>query len=78
MIYEWKCSECNSKVEVERKLDDYNKPPTVNEARKKGCYCDIPDHCWVKVYNSSTPFKTLADKGVFMDQHGNYPPRKLD
>lgn len=70
MIYSWKCKGCGRVTDIERPVAEYDKPP-------KHCPVCSKDSKWVKVYNSSTPFVNLSDKGVFMDKNGNYPPRSI-
>lgn len=79
MIYEWKCKTCGQIEEVERSIDDRGIPPAKKSTKKtleeynKGCA-----HEWVRVFNNSVPFQGLRDKGIFMDENGNYPPRKIE
>lgn len=77
MRYDWKCRNCGLVVEVERPVSEHSKRPTEAE---------IPDtdaciHGWDRYFSTSNspsvPFQTLRDKGIFMDEHGNYPPRKM-
>lgn len=32
---------------------------------------------WVRVFSASVPFQHLRQSGVFMDDNGNYAPRKV-
>lgn len=80
MIYEWRCKECGTVVTVERTVDQYMEPPTIAEARAQNMQCDPVDQAWEKVITKApgVPFGELRDRGIFMDEHGNYPPRKID
>lgn len=60
MIYEWKCTECGYRVTVERTLEQYNVPPDSEE----GDHQEPSHNSWVKVYNSSTNWETLRDRGI--------------
>jgi len=72
ITYTWKCTKCDVRCDVERELKNYGVPPTDAE-----CMNDC-SHEWVKVlYAPNVPFTELRDKGVFMDEHGNYPPRSM-
>jgi hypothetical protein len=65
MIYEWKDKNSGKIVEVERKLEDYDVPPTVEETGLDGDEVE-----WVKIISqTSTPFEQLRDKGVFDRTH---------
>jgi hypothetical protein len=72
MIYEWKCGNCGELRTVKRPVKFYNIPPDDK------CSCDKYE--WTKVITTApgVPFQQLRDSGVFMDEHGNYPPRKMD
>lgn len=39
MQYEWKCTECGTAVDVDRKLAEYQRPPEGEEAEHSGCEC---------------------------------------
>lgn len=59
MIYEWKCKTCGATANVTRSLDECGRAPDC------GCECPRGESDWVKVFNSSTPYETLRDKGQF-------------
>lgn len=46
--YNYKCTECETEVEVTRKISEYDKKPTTEEA-PKGC-----DHKWRTIMKSFT------------------------
>jgi len=69
MIYEWKCTKCGLHTDIDRPVSEYDVPPDKKCCRKGD---------WVKVYRSSTPFQLLKNAGIFPDQYGNIPPRKMD
>lgn len=88
MIYEWKCRECGLVLEVMRDKEQWNKPPTEEEidgllclTGEAGNDVDFPwqYHDWFRYISTApaVPFRALRDRGVFMDEHGNYPPRKI-
>ena len=54
-------------VEVTRAVFDYQKPPA------------IPGHKWTQVITKapSVPFQHLKNAGIFPDDNGNIPPRKM-
>lgn len=72
MQYEWKCEHCENVVTIKRPVRFHNKEPD------EKCKCD--KRVWKKVIKTApgVPFQTLRDRGIFMDEHGNFPPRKLD
>lgn len=37
MTYIWRCRKCGKRIEVERKLADYQQPPEGQEAEHTGC-----------------------------------------
>jgi len=67
MKYEWRCKVCDTIVEVDRPLDEYDIPPRSDEAAATDD-CIHPEQ-WVKVYSATTPFETLRDKGVLDRTH---------
>lgn len=64
-MYEWKCTKCGVRVEVQRPVSEYNQGPrTISEIPASPC-----DHDWVRVISvAAVPFETLRDKGVFEHQ----------
>lgn len=74
MIYEWKCTACGEVQEVKRAVADYLVPPTDKQSR------DCKRHNWKRIITKApgVPWNDLRDSGMFMDEHGNYAPRKLD
>lgn len=74
MIYEWRCTGCKELVEVERPAADYMKPPEIMQSK------DCIRHNWTKVITQPTavPFQTLKNAGIFPNQYGDIPPRKMD
>ena len=78
MIYEWKCRVCAAQGEVVRTLDEYDVPPTDEEAGHWGKLTIAHEHEWVKTFKSSTPFEHLKNAGIFPDKYGNIPPRKME
>lgn len=78
MIYEWKCDLCGLHIEIERPAEEYKSEPVLEEYEHE--HEDGTPHEWERCISSppSVPFIQLRDRGVFMDEHGNYPPRKID
>lgn len=77
MIYEWRCRNCSQTIDVFRDIDRRHIPPMDEEYGPETEECGGL-HSYTRSFNSSVPFQTLSDRGVFMDEHGNYPPRKID
>lgn len=77
MIYEWRCKDCGFETEVDRTIEQRHRGPDKELDHNELCVSN-GNAQWVRVYKSSTPFRVLRDRGVFMDEHGNYPPRKID
>lgn len=69
MRYDWKCRKCGVTVEVERSKDDWNVPPS-----------DYKDHDYFRYIGKppSVPFEHLKNAGIFPNQYGDIPPRKMD
>lgn len=80
MQYEWKCQSCGYVCTVQRALINRDISPDSTEGRHPMEDGGTHDVRWKRVITKPTavPFRGLADKGVFMDQHGNYPPRSMD
>jgi hypothetical protein len=78
MIYEWECKQCGHRSEVNRSIQDRAVPPNSEEGRHPQEDGSVHNVTWRRVFNSSVPFTALRDRGIFMDENGNYPPRKMD
>jgi len=79
MIYTWRCTECDAVCEVERPAQDYLLPPSQEEGEQavRTVHWDCK-HEWKKVILTAPPVPFEQLKGtVFMNQNGDYPPRKV-
>ena len=72
MIYEWKCRKCSEIVEVQRPKELWNVPPQPSEVSG--------EHDWFRYIGKppSVPFEHLKNAGIFPNQYGDIPPRKMD
>ena len=62
MNYTWKCQKCETKVVIQRKISEYNNPPSKEESR-----CECSDYRRVECEGTTHCFK--REKGNY-NSHG--------
>lgn len=64
MVYEWRCTECNLVVEIQRTVAEYKDMP--NHSEYDGLGNPKCLHFWKRKISISHPdFETMRDKGIF-------------
>jgi hypothetical protein len=62
MVYEWMDKSSGEKIQVQRKMDDYDVPPTEEECEVEGLP-KVKEREWIKIVSGGSFTKTFGGKG---------------